>query len=436
MNTAPLAAVPTDMSGLPPSASSSAPGTPTFSDMLASATSSLAAFALLPTSNGDTLSSAGNAPAPPKKDPSNDNAAVPIALPAPVQPPPTTSADASGGSSTTAPTAPSTAAAPQTQQGAQSAATGSAGTGGTSSGSAQTSNGVALPSMASELGTKIALGAQALLSQPSQVLATLPHGALQAAATTNLAAGLNASAHGSAAPDPTAVLSKLAASATIEAATPTSAPTALETALQSAASQAATAATSEAAVLTSASETSAQTGTDAGLGTTAAPALVPLPAIDVAANADTALPSTVASSALDQVAASLRQIGSKLGLSQIEIQLKPASLGAVDVKLELTHDGRVAAVISADRTDTLMQLQRGSGELQQALRDAGLQTDSGSLSFNLRGDAQTSDQSGRQPSYAAPQSSVADVSDDLLAVPMPLAGAGQSAYSGLLNIQV
>src|SRR4029077_474833 len=101
---------------------------------------------LLPTSIGDTLSSAGNAPAPPKKDPSNDNAAAPIALPAPVQPSPTTSADASGGSSTTAPTAPSTAAAPQTQQGAQSAATGSAGTGGTSSGSAQTSNGVALPS--------------------------------------------------------------------------------------------------------------------------------------------------------------------------------------------------------------------------------------------------------------------------------------------------
>ena len=431
MHTAPIAAAPIDISGLPPSVPPNVPSTPTFSDMLASATSSLAAFALLPTSNGDALSGVGSAPSAPKKDPSGDNAAVPIALPAPVQPPAATTTDASGGS-----TAPTSAGTTQTQQGAQSAAAGDEGTGGTSSGSAQTTNGVTLPSMASEIGTRIALGAQALLSQPSQTLATLPHGALQAAATANLAAGLNTPTHGSAAPDPAALLPKLAANAAVGAATPTTALATLETTLQSATAQtpATATVTAEAGVLASASDTTAQTGTDAALGTPA-PTAVPLPTIDAAANADTAPPSAIASSALDQVAASLRQIGSKLGLSQIEIQLKPASLGAVDVKLELTHDGRVAAVISADRSDTLMQLQRGSGELQQALRDAGLRTDSGSLSFNLRGDAQTSDQGGRQPGYAAPQPSVAGSSDDLLAVPVPLA-AGQSAHSGLLNIQV
>jgi len=82
-----------------------------------------------------------------------------------------------------------------------------------------------------------------------------------------------------------------------------------------------------------------------------------------------------------------------------------------------------------------MQLQRGSGELQQALRDAGLQTDSGSLSFSLRGDPQTGDQAGRQPGYAqaaAPGGSA----EDLLAAPSAIAGASQSAHSGLLNIEV
>jgi hypothetical protein len=441
MNTAPITAAPSDMSGLPPPIPPSAPGAPgapSFSDMLASATSSLAAFALLPTSASDALSSAGNPPPAPKKDPNTDNAAVPIALPAPVQSPPATANDASTGSSTAAPTQPASAAA-GAQQNQQSASTatgapsGSAGTGGTSSGSAQATNGTALPAMAAELNTKIALGAQALLSQPSQVLATLPHGALPTAA----ALVQNAAAHGAAAPDPAAVLPKLAASATVAAATPQNPAPALDAALQSAAVQtSSTTAEAEATALATASDPTAQSSTDTTAGIAPAPTAVPVPVTDAAPSLETAPPPTVASSALDQVAASLTQ-GSKLGLSQIEIQLKPASLGAVDVKLELTHDGRVAAVISADRSDTLMQLQRGSGELQQALKDAGLQTDSGSLSFNLRGDAQTSDQSGRQPSYAAPQSAMSgSASDDALAIPVPLAGASQSAYSGLLNIQV
>lgn len=442
MNTAPIAtATPSDKSGLPPPVPPSAPGTPSFSDMLASATSSLAAFALLPTSANEALSSARSSAPAPKKDPNNDNAAVPIAVPTPVQTPPATPASPANASSGSSQTAPAAATTPPTQAGeapATTAPSGSAATGGTSNGSAQTTNGVALPSMASELGTKVALGAQALLSQPIQVLATLPHSALATAPT--LAPGLAASAHGATAPDPTAVLPKLAASAAVAAATPNGTPTTLETALQSAtvqapASSGATSAASEAAVLASTADTTTQTSPDPGLGTVP-PAAIPLPNAEAAPNIESAPPPAIAASALDQVAASLKQ-GGKLGLSQIELQLKPAALGTVDVKLELTHDGRVAAVISADRSDTLMQLQRGSGELQQALRDAGLQTDSGSLSFNLRGDAQTSDQSGRQSSYATPQPALSiGSSDDLLAVPVAIAGGTSPSHNGLLNIQV
>lgn len=446
MNTAPITASPSDIASLPPSAAPSAPATPSFSDMLASATSSLASFALLPTSASDPLGGSGNpAPPAPKKDPNSDNAAVPIALPAPVQPPPATASDgAAADSSTSTPQTTSGASnQPQTQTQnspqATAAQSGSAGTGGTSNGSAQSSGGVALPPIAAELGTRLALGAQALLSQPSQALATLPHGALQPTTTPALASSLGAGAHGAATPDPTAILPKLATSATLAAATPNAATPGFEAALQSAATQtaatpAAAAASADLATLANSADTTTQSAADPGLGTAPVPTAVPLPAADAAPAMEAAPPPVVAASALDQVAASLRQ-GNKLGLSQIDIQLKPASLGAVDVRLELTHDGRVTAVISADRSDTLMQLQRGSGELQQALRDAGLQTDSGSLSFSLRGDPQTGDQSGRQPSYSS-QPAISASSDDLLAVPAAIAGASQSAHSGLLNIQV
>jgi flagellar hook-length control protein FliK len=436
MHTAPITTTPAEISGLP-AAPPSTPNAPSFSDMLASATSSLAAFALLPSSSVAALSSSDHPSSAPKKDPNTDNAAVPISLPAPVQTPAATSDN----SSAAAPP-PST---PTSSQGAQapppaSGSGNSTATGGTSNGSAQSSGGVTLPQMAAELGTRIALGAQALLSQPSQALTTLPHGALPAAATPALAPSLAGTAHGAAAPDPAAMLPKLATGAAIAAATPSAAPTttleaALQSASQSSATPVATVAAGEAAVLASTSDAAPDSG-NAGLGATPTVLAVPMPAGEAAASAETAPPPVVSASALDQVAASLKQIG-KTGLSQIEIQLKPAALGAVDVKLELTHDGRVAAVISADRSDTLMQLQRGSGELQQALRDAGLQTDSGSLSFNLRGDAQTSDQSGRQPGYAAPQPAVSGTaSDDLLAMPVPMPGASAASHNGLLNIQV
>jgi len=88
--------------------------------------------------------------------------------------------------------------------------------------------------------------------------------------------------------------------------------------------------------------------------------------------------------AAEQVALSLRQAAQN-NTDRIEIQLKPASLGAIAVKLDVTHDGHISAVITADRSDTLNLLKQDSQGLQQALRDAGLKADNGSLSFNLRG---------------------------------------------------
>ncbi|MBF0246976.1 MAG: flagellar hook-length control protein FliK [Alphaproteobacteria bacterium] len=73
------------------------------------------------------------------------------------------------------------------------------------------------------------------------------------------------------------------------------------------------------------------------------------------------------------------------GMDKIRIQLRPAHLGRVEVQLEMASDGRVTAVVTADNKDTLDLLKQDSRELERAMREAGLQLNSGDLSFNLRG---------------------------------------------------
>jgi len=72
------------------------------------------------------------------------------------------------------------------------------------------------------------------------------------------------------------------------------------------------------------------------------------------------------------------------GIDKINIQLRPAHLGRIDVQLEMASDGRVTAVVSADNKDTLDLLKQDSRELERAMREAGLNMGSGDLSFNLR----------------------------------------------------
>lgn len=79
---------------------------------------------------------------------------------------------------------------------------------------------------------------------------------------------------------------------------------------------------------------------------------------------------------------------------RIRIELEPASLGGVEVQLRIGDDGRVSAIVRADRSDTLALLQNDARGLEQALRDAGLRPEAGSLSFNLR---QGEGQAGNQP---------------------------------------
>lgn len=84
--------------------------------------------------------------------------------------------------------------------------------------------------------------------------------------------------------------------------------------------------------------------------------------------------------AAHQLAVSITR-AAKEGADRIEIHLQPAELGKVDVKLEVGHDGRLLALISAERTDTLEGLRRDVHQLEKALNNAGLNTDRNSFSF-------------------------------------------------------
>ncbi|OHC81493.1 MAG: hypothetical protein A3G73_02150, partial [Rhodospirillales bacterium RIFCSPLOWO2_12_FULL_67_15] len=86
---------------------------------------------------------------------------------------------------------------------------------------------------------------------------------------------------------------------------------------------------------------------------------------------------------LEQVSVTIQK-AIKDGTDRITIQLRPAELGRIDVRIEVAGDGRALVHVAADRSDTLDLLQRDARELARALQDAGLRADAGNLQFSLR----------------------------------------------------
>lgn len=97
----------------------------------------------------------------------------------------------------------------------------------------------------------------------------------------------------------------------------------------------------------------------------------------------------------EQISVRLRQ-AFKTGQSQLEVRLHPADLGRVSVRIETKEDGQSQVVITADKRETLDMLQKDAKSLERSLQDAGVKTESGSMSFNLRGEQhQRGDQYGQ-----------------------------------------
>jgi hypothetical protein len=82
-------------------------------------------------------------------------------------------------------------------------------------------------------------------------------------------------------------------------------------------------------------------------------------------------------------------IAAHRGEKEFEIRLDPPDLGRVDVSMSVDKSGKVATHLVVERAETLDQLRKDAPNLERALQNSGLKTDSGSLQFSLR------DQSGQ-----------------------------------------
>ncbi|XYD07328.1 flagellar hook-length control protein FliK [Methylobacterium sp. NMS12] len=158
--------------------------------------------------------------------------------------------------------------------------------------------------------------------------------------------------------------------------------------------------------------------TDAGQGTgplqttpAAAPSGSTLPApsgpavVTARAAQETAAPAQTAASVRTDPPIPIGQVPMTIGLrslrgsNEFQIRLDPAELGRIDVKLEIDKaHGRVMTHLVVDRPETLALLQRDSGQLQQALSQAGFDPSAGGINLSLRGDGSAQNGgSGGQP---------------------------------------
>ena len=71
------------------------------------------------------------------------------------------------------------------------------------------------------------------------------------------------------------------------------------------------------------------------------------------------------------------------GIDTIDIQLKPEDLGKVQVKMQISKDGKLQADIVVSRQETLDVLQKELSSLTKAFTDAGFDADNRSFNFSL-----------------------------------------------------
>ncbi|MBS0274724.1 MAG: flagellar hook-length control protein FliK [Proteobacteria bacterium] len=81
---------------------------------------------------------------------------------------------------------------------------------------------------------------------------------------------------------------------------------------------------------------------------------------------------------------------SKDGEKQFDINMHPADLGKIDVRISVNSDGQAQAHLTAEHPQTLQLLKQDQTGLAQNLRDAGLNLANNGLNFSLKGEQQPS----------------------------------------------
>jgi len=81
---------------------------------------------------------------------------------------------------------------------------------------------------------------------------------------------------------------------------------------------------------------------------------------------------------------------SKDGAKQFDINMHPADLGKIDVRISVDTDGKAQAHLTAEHPQTLQLLKQDQTTLERNLRDAGLNLANNGLNFSLKGEQQSS----------------------------------------------
>jgi len=86
----------------------------------------------------------------------------------------------------------------------------------------------------------------------------------------------------------------------------------------------------------------------------------------------------------------------KDGIDRLSMQLKPGSLGKIDIKIEVAQDGRTTVVVNVEKSETYDFLRKDPSGLQDALKEAGIDANAQDMNYNMQGEQQQ-DQGDEQP---------------------------------------
>lgn len=109
----------------------------------------------------------------------------------------------------------------------------------------------------------------------------------------------------------------------------------------------------------------------------------------IASNAQASSATLEAATAVARAAPVAAQVGREIirrfnGESTFfELRLDPPDMGRIEVRLEVSRDHRVTAIVAADNPQALADLARHARDLEEALQSAGLQLSDEGLSFDL-----------------------------------------------------
>lgn len=104
------------------------------------------------------------------------------------------------------------------------------------------------------------------------------------------------------------------------------------------------------------------------------------------------------------------------GATQFELRLDPPELGRIEVRLDVSRDHKVTAIVTADNPQALSDLSRNARDLEQSLQSAGLNLAENGLSFDLR---QSGGEGGSQDSGASAAGTAANTDENPTSSPAP-----------------